>query len=190
MVLRRYRLLLTSNLDALRELDRSDAGDVGGEEVHRVPVELDTLLLDVFRQGLMMAQGKVELRLVHEDQAQIMGDADRLRQLLLNLVDNAIKYTPAGGKVTLALYREPHHVRIEVADNGLGIAEKDLPHIFERFYRADRARSRRLGGTGLGLSIVEWVAQAHGGAIEVQSEVGMGSTFTLRLPLEDKLLKA
>ena len=177
---------MTRMVGDLLLLAQADAGHA----LHRVPVELDTLLLDVFRQGMVMAQGKVELRLVHEDQAQIMGDVDRLRQLLLNLVDNAIKYTPAGGKVTLALYREPGHVRIEVADNGPGIADKDLPHIFERFYRADRARSRQLGGSGLGLSIVQWVAQAHDGEIQVQSEVGVGSTFTLRLPLDDKLPKS
>lgn len=118
-------------------------------------VELDTLLLDVFWQGLVMAQGKVELRLLHEDQAQITGDVDRLRQLLLNLVDNAIKYTPAGGKVTLALYREQGHVRIEVADNGPGIADKYLPHIFERFYRGlDRARSRQLGAAVWGCPLL------------------------------------
>ncbi len=174
---------MTRMVGDLLLLAQADAGHA----LHRVPVELDTLLLDVFRQGLVMAQGKVELRLLHEDQAQIMGDVDRLRQLLLNLVDNAIKYTPAGGKVTLALYREQGHVRIEVADNGPGIADKDLPHIFERFYRADRARSRQLGGSGLGLSIAQWVAQAHDGEIQVQSEVGAGSTFTLRLPLDDKL---
>jgi len=167
---------MTRMVGDLLLLAQADAGHA----LHRVPVELDTLLLDVFRQGLVMAQGKVELRLVHEDQAQIMGD----------VVDNAIKYTPAGGKVTLGLYREPGHVRIEVADNGPGIADKDLPHIFERFYRADRARSRQLGGSGLGLSIVQWVAQAHDGEIRVQSEVGVGSTFTLRLPLEDKLPKS
>lgn len=167
----------------LRQEALADAGHV----LNRAPVELDTLLLDVFRQGVMMAQGQVELRLGHEDQAQIMGDVDRLRQLLLNLIDNAIKYTPAGGMITLALYRESAQVRIEVTDTGIGIAENDLPHIFERFFRADRARSRRLGGTGLGLSIVHWVAQAHGGDIEVRSELGKGSTFTLRLPLADGL---
>ena len=174
---------MTRMVGDLLLLAQADAGHA----LNRAPVELDTLLLEVYRQGVMMAQGQVELRLAHEDQAQVMGDVDRLRQLLLNLVDNAIKYTPAGGKVTLALYRTPAQVRIEVTDTGIGIADKDLPHIFERFYRADRARSRRLGGTGLGLSIAHWVAQAHGGAIEAHSEVGKGSTFTLRLPLADGL---
>ena len=174
---------MTRMVGDLLLLAQADAGHV----LNRAPVELDTLLLDVFRQGVMMAQGQVELRLGHEDQAQIMGDVDRLRQLLLNLIDNAIKYTPAGGMITLALYRESAQVRIEVTDTGIGIAENDLPHIFERFFRADRARSRRLGGTGLGLSIVHWVAQAHGGDIEVRSELGKGSTFTLRLPLADGL---
>ena len=117
---------MTRMVGDLLLLAQADAGHV----LNRAPVELDTLLLDVFRQGVMMAQGQVELRLGHEDQAQIMGDVDRLRQLLLNLIDNAIKYTPAGGMITLALYRESAQVRIEVTDTGIGIPEKDLPHIF------------------------------------------------------------
>ncbi len=170
---------MTRMVGDLLLLAQADAGHA----LHKVPVELDTLLLEVYRQALTIAQGKVEVRLAHEDQAQIIGDADRLYQLLLNLVDNAIKYTPAGGKVTLGLYRQANEISIVVTDTGLGIAPADLPHIFERFYRADRARSRRLGGAGLGLSIAQWVAQAHGGRIEVQSEAGQGSVFTLWLPL-------
>ncbi len=167
-----------------------------GLNLQRVPVELDTLLLDVFRQGQLIAHGSVELRLGHEDQALVMGDADRLRQLLLNLVDNAIKYTPAGGRVTLSLYcsgqvpptaqdtRAPaaHWVRIDVSDTGIGIAPEDLPLVFDRFFRTDRARTARLGGSGLGLSIAQWIAQAHDGEITVVSEPGRGSTFTVWLP--------
>jgi signal transduction histidine kinase len=101
--------------------------------------------------------------------------------LLLNLVDNAIKYTPSGGDVTLTLKREAGWVLVSVADTGCGIPEEDLPHIFERFYRADRSRARP-GGAGLGLSIAKWVAEAHGGELEVESEVGQGTVFTLYLP--------
>ena len=150
-------------------------------------MELDTLLLDVYRQARLMAGG-VQVRMGNEDQAQVVGDPDRLKQLLLNLVDNAIKYTPAGGEVKLSLERDTQWVRVSVADNGMGIPADDLPKIFDRFYRVDKARARddsngSIGGTGLGLAIVKWIAEAHGGRIEVKSEVGKGSTFTLWLPL-------
>jgi heavy metal sensor kinase len=152
-----------------------------GLKLHRQPVELDTLLLDVYRQAQMMAQDKVTVRLGAEDQALVMGDGDRLRQLLLNLVDNALKYTPAGGQVRLTLLRSEGWVQVGVADTGIGISAEDLPHIFERHYRADRSRGPS-GGHGLGLAIVQWIAKAHGGRIEVTSELGKGSTFTLWLP--------
>lgn len=165
-------------LSDLLLLAQADAGI----QLQLKPVELDTLLLEVYRQALVMAAGRVQVHLGSEDQALVMGDADRLRQLLLNLVENAIKYTPPGGKVTLSLAREPGWVYVTVADTGIGIAPEDLPHIFERFYRADKARSRAMGGTGLGLSIAQWIAQAHGGQITVESRLGEGSTFTLWLP--------
>jgi two-component system, OmpR family, sensor kinase len=172
-------LLLSARVDA-------------GIRLETRPVELDTLLLEVYRQARVMSNG-VEVRLGHEDQAVVVGDADRLRQLLLNLVDNALKYTPAGGQVTLSLYRDEEWVQVVVADTGFGIPPEDLhpgpnglPLIFERFYRADPARSRPLGGTGLGLSIAQWIAQAHGGEITVESQVGRGSTFTVRLPAKQE----
>jgi len=153
-----------------------------GLKLHRQPVELDTLLLDIYRQAQVMARNTgVTVRLGAEDQAIVEGDADRLRQLLLNLTDNAIKYTPAGGEVTLTLHRDDGWVAVSVEDTGVGIAAEDLPHIFERFYRADRSRTRP-GGSGLGLSIAHWIAQAHGGELTVASEPGRGSTFTLHLP--------
>jgi two-component system OmpR family sensor kinase len=152
-----------------------------GLKLHRQPVEMDTLLLEVYRQAQVMAQG-VTVRLGAEDQAMVSGDADRLRQLLLNLVDNALKHTPPGsGLVTLTLRRAGGWVQVGVEDNGSGIPPEDLPHIFQRFYRADPSRSRP-GGSGLGLAIAKWVAEAHGGRIEVESQVGKGSTFTLWLP--------
>jgi two-component system OmpR family sensor kinase len=152
-----------------------------GLKLQRKPVEMDTLLLEVYRQAQIMAQG-LTVRLGAEDQALVSGDADRLRQLLLNLVDNALKHTPAAsGQVTLTLRRSAGWVQVGVEDNGAGIPPEDLPHIFERFYRADPSRSRP-GGSGLGLAIAKWVAEAHGGRIEVESQVGQGSTFTLWLP--------
>jgi two-component system phosphate regulon sensor histidine kinase PhoR len=100
-------------------------------------------------------------------------------------VDNAIKYSPTGASVGIELTRSNGELLISVHDDGPGIPKRDLPRIFERFYRVDRARSRALGGTGLGLSIVKHIAQAHGGSVEVESEVGRGSTFTIRLPQGD-----
>ena len=144
------------------------------------PVELDTLLLEVYRQGRLMVDGQ-EIKLGHEDQAIVLGDADRLRQLLLNLVDNAVKYTPAGGEIVLMLYREPEWTRVSVEDSGIGIRGEDLPHIFDRFYRVEESRSKGKTGTGLGLSIARWVAEAHGGNLTVESQEGEGTTFTLWL---------
>jgi len=159
-----------------------------GVQLKSEPVELDTLLLDVYRQARLMANG-VEVRLGHEDQAVVMGDPDRLRQLMLNLVDNALKYTPAGGRVTLSLDRDNEWVRVAVADTGIGIPAEalepgpgGLPPIFRRFYRADKEDSQARGGTGLGLAIAYWIAQAHSGRIAVESEVGHGTTFTVWLP--------
>jgi heavy metal sensor kinase len=147
-------------------------------------VELDTIVLDVYRQARIIAGNSVHVQLGHEDQAVIQGDADRLRQLLINLVINAIKHTPSGGKVTLSLHREAEWIRISVADTGRGIASNDLPHIFDRFYRVQE--NGQITGSGLGLSIAQWIAQAHDGQITADSEIDKGSTFTLWLPRSGK----
>ncbi|MBI4788277.1 MAG: HAMP domain-containing protein [Chloroflexi bacterium] len=165
-------------------LARSDEGVT----IQKQSVELDTILLDVYREARVMANG-VKVCLGHEDQAQVMGDPDRLKQLFLNLVDNAIKYTPSGGEVTLSLDCDAPWVRVSVADTGVGIPAHDLPRIFDRFYRVDKARARggstgAVGGTGLGLAIAKWIVEAHDGRVEVQSQVGKGTTFTVWLPLE------
>jgi two-component system, OmpR family, sensor kinase len=115
----------------------------------------------------------------------VNGDKTRLRQLFLNLITNAIKYTPRGGEVELQLTANEEEASFIVRDTGIGIAAIDLPNIFDRFYRADRVRSRQSerGGFGLGLSISQWIAQAHGGALTVQSRLHRGSTFTVTLPV-------
>jgi two-component system OmpR family sensor kinase len=169
---------MTRMVGDLLLLAQADAG----LPIRRERVELDTLMLQVYRQVRPLAEG-IELIIGVEDQAAILGDPDRIKQLLLNLVDNAIKYTPKGGKVTLGLQRVEGWAQLSVADTGVGIPAQDLSHIFERFYRVDKARSRAAGGTGLGLSIVEWIVEAHGGKIDVQSGMGKGTTFIVWLPL-------
>ena len=161
--------------------------DSGALQLQWAPVEMDTLLLEIYRQTKRVADlrkgpAALDVRLGHEDQALVWGDRERLRQLLLNLTDNAIKYTPEGGTITLSLTNEDGWVRIAVRDTGIGIQRSNQERIFERFYRTDKARSRELGGSGLGLSIVQWIAQAHNGRVTVESEVQQGSTFTLWLP--------
>jgi two-component system, OmpR family, sensor kinase len=169
----------------LLTLARADAG----QSLRHQPVALGPLLEDVARQGRVLAEGRVAVSTVHvatEETATVSGDPDALRQLFLLLVDNAVKYTPAGGSVTVGMRIEAGHgserlAKVSVVDTGIGIGPEDLPHIFDRFYRADRAR--QTGGTGLGLAIGKWIAEAHGGAIQVESEIGTGSVFTVALPL-------
>jgi len=123
------------------------------------------------------------LLLQHITPASVPGDADQLKQVLVALLDNALKYTPYEGTISLSLTTDERFAIVKVSDTGIGISPDDLPHIFERFYRADRTRSRERGGSGLGLAIVQSIVQEHQGTIEVESTPGRGSTFTLSLPL-------
>lgn len=156
--------------------------DTGGLPLIRDVVELDNLLFDVYRQ-VDRIDKTVTMELTEVDQVRVMGDADRLKQLLLNLVDNAIKYTPPGGRISLSLAKDKNWAQLSVSDTGVGIPAEDLPHIFDRFYRVDKARSRAQGGSGLGLSIAKWIVQAHAGTIQVQSTPGVGTTFLVTLPV-------
>src|SRR6266545_2689130 len=153
-----------------------------GVQLRREPVALDELVLEVVRDLAPLARGVVLLPDVAE-QVEAPGDRDRIKQALMNMVVNALQHTPAGGKVQVAIACTDECARLTVSDTGMGIDAEDLPHVFERFFRADKARSRTSGGAGLGLAIVKWVADAHGGTVEVQSAPDQGSTFTLRLPL-------
>ncbi len=170
---------MTRLVDDLLLLARADSG---GLPIQREPVELDNIFLEVYRQVKSIGQ-PVKVILKEVDQVCVLGDKDRLKQLLLNLVDNALKYTPEGGQVTLSLFKSDGQVEIEVSDTGMGIPPEDLPRVFDRFYRVDKARSRKLGGSGLGLSIAQWIARAHGGDVKVTSKVGQGSTFRIILPV-------
>ena len=147
-------------------------------ERRRVP--LDALLLEVYRQE--KPRGGDRLAIGELEQVEVIGDADRLKQLALNLVDNALRYTGNGGGVTLDVVGRDGWAVLRVRDSGPGIPPEHLPKIFERFYRADRTGARHPTGTGLGLAISRWIAEAHGGRIEVESRLGAGSTFSVLLP--------
>ncbi|MDZ7289016.1 MAG: HAMP domain-containing histidine kinase, partial [candidate division KSB1 bacterium] len=157
--------------------------DSGKMEAKKERVALDLLAAEVFEDAQALAEGRpLHLALTAPEQVVVAGDASRLRRLLLNLVENAIKYTPEG-KVEISVRRSNTQAIIIVSDTGIGIAPEHLEHIFERFYRIDPDRSRETGGSGLGLSICAAIAHAHGGEIRVESTVGKGSTFEVKLPL-------
>jgi len=149
-------------------------------------IELDTLLLEVYSQANVLAEGKVVLEIGDIDQVIVCGDRYRLKQVLLNLISNAIKYSAKGGKVIIDLEKGDEQVLLRISDSGSGIPAEDLPHIFDRFFRGDKARTRADGssGFGLGLSIAYWIVRNHGGSIDVQSVPGKGSVFTVSLPLQ------
>lgn len=160
-------------------------GQLSEDSEHLPVVDLDSLLLEVFRQYKGRGQDEQSiprLTLQHITPARVPAQEDQLKQVLVALLDNAFKYTHAGGTVTLALSVENRRAIVTVSDTGIGIASEDLPHIFERFYRADRARSREQGGSGLGLAIAQSIIQAYHGHIEVQSTPGQGSAFSVILP--------
>jgi two-component system OmpR family sensor kinase len=146
------------------------------------PVELDLLLTEVFTEMCVLAGSKLHVHLNEIDQVMVNGDRDRLKQVILNLVSNAIQYTPQGGDVYLSLAKIGDQARIIIRDTGPGIPAEDLPHIFDRFYRAEKSRTRSTtSGFGLGLSIAHWIVEHHGGQIKVESKEGKGTTFVIWL---------
>ncbi len=167
-------------VDDLLTLARAEGG---GLPINRAVVDIDHTILQVYEQ-MMFLDSPVRVilgDLAHE--VQVLGDEDRLKQLFINLMTNGIKYTNPGGQVRVSLHVENGYAAVRVQDTGLGIPADDLPHIFDRFYRVNKARTRERGGAGLGLSIVKSIVDAHDGEITVESVVGEGSTFTVRLPL-------
>ncbi|MCP9465763.1 MAG: heavy metal sensor histidine kinase [Nitrospira sp.] len=186
-----YRSVLESNLeeidrmtdivDELLFLSRADMGEV---KMECKPVALESLVEDIQRQATLLGQDRqIEVILGTVMPAVVQGDELRLRELLLNLVENAVKYSHPNGKVEISLVNDGHHAVLSVSDQGIGIPTEDLPKIFHRFYRSDNARTHTKKGTGLGLAICAWIAESHKGRIQVQSHVGRGSTFTVTLPL-------
>ncbi len=197
LVLRRPRLLddyksvLESNLeeidrmtrivDELLFLSRADMGEV---RVDSLPVAMESLVEDIHRQAKLLAQDRnIEVLLGTVMPVVVQGDDLRLRELLLNLVENAMKYSYSGGKVEIALLNDGREARLSVTDYGIGIAPADHKKIFQRFFRTDVARGHTKKGTGLGLAICSWIAELHKGRVEVKSALGQGSTFTVVLPL-------
>jgi len=176
---------LARMVEDLLALAQAESGKLPME---RRRLELDTLLLEVFNQVHVLAGERVKLEIDKIDQVLVCGDHDRLKQVVLNLIANAIKYTEQGGTVTVSVSKEGEKAKLTVKDTGMGIPSEDLPHVFERFYRGDKSRSRGKDGAGfgLGLSIAYWIVRNHGGEIEVKSKLNKGTTFTVWLPLADK----
>jgi signal transduction histidine kinase len=173
-------------VESLLTLARADEGRY---DIHREPVALEPMILEMYETGTILGEAAgVTVTLLGTEPLTVAGEASRLRQLFLNILTNALKYTPAGGRVSIGLSRRGDQAAVVVDDTGVGIAAPDLPFIFERFWRADRSRSRAepSGGFGLGLAIAEWIAQAHGGSITVASRPGRGTTMTVLLPAEGR----
>ncbi len=170
----------TKLVEDLLTIARADSGT---EHLAMTPVDVTEPLLEACSQGALMAGRKnVNFsKAVPGCQALVHGDRDALRRLFLILLDNAVKYTTAGGTVHVALCVTGDAACVSIRDTGIGIANGDLPHIFERFYRADKARQRDSGGVGLGLSIARWIAESHAATIEVESQPGAGANFSVRL---------
>jgi signal transduction histidine kinase len=156
--------------------------DSGAGSVEQRPVDLAHQVLEVASGMELLAEDRgIKLTCTIAEGMCVRGDAQRLHQLIMILLDNALKHTPAGGWIAVELARQGHHVRLQVRDSGPGIDPHDLPHLFERFYRADRARSGE--GTGLGLAIADWIVAAHGGQLHAANSPGGGAVFTVLLPL-------
>jgi len=168
-------------VESLLAISRLDAGEV---KMDKTRLDLGELAASTAEQMRLLAEEKsIRLKTHVASDVDIEGDRSRLQQVIVNLVANAIKYTQDGGKVEVRVRSKPGTAVLEVCDNGPGIPEHALPHVFERFYRADRARSRNSGGAGLGLAIVKAICTAHGADVHVSSREGSGSLFTVELPL-------
>ena len=193
--LKEYQRILASNLEEISRMSRIvedlltlSRADMGELTMEREEIELSALAREVWEDLQMLAKKKrVQLKFMDNGFTRVEGDSLFLRQLILNITENGLKYTPAGGEVALKVKgdRDQGVVRLLVSDTGVGIPQKDLKRVFDRFFRVDTARSRETGGTGLGLSICQWIAHAHEGQIAVESTVGKGSTFTVTLPMKD-----
>ena len=172
---------LTRMVGDLLLLNQAESGALS---LDFIKVDLGSVLVEVMQQMSILAGNKVKLNLVSIDQVIINGDRDRIKQVFLNLISNAITYTPKKGSVEISLQKENGQAKFSVKDSGPGISAEDLPHIFERFYRGDKSRQHTAtSGFGLGLSIAKWITEKHGGKIEVESQSGQGTTFRVYFPV-------
>jgi two-component system OmpR family sensor kinase len=176
---------LTRLVSSLLILAQAEAGHL---PLDRHVIELDSLLFEVVNQMRVISGDKVLFRFAEVDQMLVCGDRDRLKQVWVNLIGNAVNYTPEGGEILIHMGKMDGKAFVSIQDSGSGIPADDLPHIFERFYRAEKSRTRSSSakGFGLGLSIAYWIIHHHGGQIEVESTEGEGARFTVRLPLADE----
>ena len=170
--------------EQLLEMTRLEAGEMLAASSRVDFSDLTQNAVDQMR--LLTDEKQIQLRFEGREPVHVIADPVRLRQVVVNLIDNAIKYTPAGGTISVSTLRIDGKAILDVSDTGIGIPHESLPHLFERFYRVDGARSRHLGGTGLGLAIVKSICIAFGGTVTVHSTVGAGTTFRVELPLEPK----
>ncbi len=188
-----YRNTLISNMEEIERMGRiiEDLLTLAKSEAGELPLSITTLSLSDLLQEMYLqacklgADKNIEVYLQHEADKEIRleGDDLRLRQMFWNLLSNALRYTPEHGRVDIKLECDGSNAIVAIRDTGIGIEPDHIQHVFERFYRTDEARNRTDGGTGLGLAIVKWVVEAHKGTIKVESEVNVGSTFTVTLPL-------
>jgi two-component system phosphate regulon sensor histidine kinase PhoR len=181
-VMERHSNRLNLLVDDVLSLARLEGSGVA---LDRTTVRLATFLRDIMRDwekkfAAKNLQAEVD---VTDDLPPLRADEGRLQEIVYNLLDNAVKYSRPGGRIIVRAERIGDKISLIVSDNGVGIPARDLPRIFERFYRADQARHRDLGGTGLGLSIVKHIAQLHGGTVEAESELGRGTTVRVHLPM-------
>jgi signal transduction histidine kinase len=172
----------------LLELSRADSGQV---PLDIGVMSISALLEDIVEDAMILGEEKnIRVNAAIERDVVILGDKVRLHQAFLNIIDNAVKYTPSGGAVTVALRKIDETALVSVTDTGVGIPDGDQELIFDRFYRVDKSRSGEVGGHGLGLSIVRWVVEAHRGKIKVTSQLGKGSIFFVWLPLDASALES
>jgi signal transduction histidine kinase len=173
---------MSSVIGKLLFLARSDAGK---EQLTFEDVELKGLITGLASNIEALAQDKgIKFAVDAKEELTVSGDKVKLRQLFINILENAVRYTPADGHISVSLVKQESDAVISISDTGIGISPEHLPHIFERFYRVDKARARADGGVGLGLAIAKIIAESHKGNIEVESEVGKGTTFTISLPVK------
>jgi len=173
---------MTKVVDDLLLLSRVDTGEVA---LKKTIVDLSDFLSEIQVQAQVLATPKsIDVYFHNNQRVRAFADPLRLKSMMLNLVENGIKYSSPGGRIDITLDKRDGFACITVKDQGIGISEEALPQVFDRFFRVDKARSRQEGGSGLGLSICKWIAEAHNGTISAKSESGKGSAFTVRIPVK------